>query len=344
MTGFINFQQLLSMAIIDSLVTGCASYIILLLVLWLFRSFASIFKYHLSNLCLLLVFVAFLWPFHKLLQQKDNITNTEQATPFRPVDNKQAVSGTSIPIATKQVVPVPVAAANAPIPVPQETNSVKAKFLDLVVLKMEAWSNMIFALYILGLLFFSLRLSIAYLYSLDLKKNGIISADENWQNGLKYAIEKLNIKRQVSIFFSTKAISPCIIGYSKAVILIPLALSTRLSTEQAEAILLHELAHLKNYDYYINIGLQILNCLLFFNPFSWLIIKKCKQYREQSCDEITVRENRNIALAESLAFIAENSNSNSLALMLKESKHKLLSRIQNLLDKNNRPKFSIPRR
>lgn len=340
MNGLINFPHQLTMAILYSLAIGCASYIILCIALWLFRSAPSLFKYHFSNVCLLLVFVAFLWPFHNLLQEKQTVAVQEQFTqPAAKTNNPGTKSSSSMANAGTPIA-IP-ALIEQPSPLPNVSQAAPASWPDLVFSKTEEWSNIIFVIYLVGLLFFSCRLIISYIYSLSLKSNGLSPADERWTNCLNYAKEKLNIKRTLPIFFSAKAVTPCIIGYSKAVILIPLALSAQLSTEQAEAILLHELAHLKHYDYYINIVTQAINSILFFNPFSWLIIHKCKQYREQACDEITATQQRTIALAESLAMIAENGNkSNALVLTLKENKYKLLHRIQNLLGRDNKPKLS----
>src|SRR6185437_2127632 len=80
------------------------------------------------------------------------------------------------------------------------------------------------------------------------------------------------------------------------------------------------------------------------NPFSWLIIKKCKQYREQACDTIAAKQNGSIPLAEALVLIAElNAIKASFALNLKSKDHSLLHRVQALLSEKNirRPSISI---
>ena len=336
MTALTNFPELLSLAIVYSIAAGAVCYILLRIVLWLGQRSGSLLKYHISNACLVIMFVAFLWPFRDLQLSKSNSVNIGQETKIIPLTENRAHA------ATLQMVPASTAIkpeANTKASA-DETKTIYPQhksILSVAILKINESSNIILVIYLAGLLFFSCRLLASYMYSRSLKRSGISAATEQWLGSLQFAMSKLNMARDIRIFFSSRAIAPCIIGHGKAVILIPIALSTQLSTEQAEAILLHELAHLKHYDYYINIAMQVINCLLFFNPFVWLTIKKCKQYREQACDEITTREERSLALAESLAFIAENTSKRSaLTLMLKENKYKLLARIQNLLGGSKR--------
>ena len=63
---------------------------------------------------------------------------------------------------------------------------------------------------------------------------------------------------------------PCMIGFFKPIILLPITLTTYLSATEIEAILLHELSHIKRNDYLLNMIQQLITVLLFFNPFAQL--------------------------------------------------------------------------
>ncbi len=78
------------------------------------------------------------------------------------------------------------------------------------------------------------------------------------------------------------------IGYFRPVILLPLGLLTGLSSDQVEAILIHELAHIRRYDYLVN-GLQTLvEGLLFYHPAVWWVGRLMRSEREHCCDDVVV--------------------------------------------------------
>lgn len=58
--------------------------------------------------------------------------------------------------------------------------------------------------------------------------------------------------------------------------------------QQVEAILLHELAHIKRNDYLYNLVNVVIETLLFFNPFVWLLTKHIQTEREHACDDVVV--------------------------------------------------------
>jgi beta-lactamase regulating signal transducer with metallopeptidase domain len=106
-----------------------------------------------------------------------------------------------------------------------------------------------------------------------------------WRLFVKQTAALLGIKKEVKVFFSNMVSTPMTIGFFKPIILIPLASLNKLSSYQMEAVLLHELAHIKRYDYIINIGLCFINIILFFNPFSHLFKMHLQNERENSCDD-----------------------------------------------------------
>jgi hypothetical protein len=59
--------------------------------------------------------------------------------------------------------------------------------------------------------------------------------------------------------------------------------------QQVEAILIHELAHIKRSDYLLNLGVTALELFFFFNPFSRLLIRAIKRERENRCDDLVLQ-------------------------------------------------------
>ena len=279
---------LLTEAIINSLVVGAICYIALKLIVAVFRNIPIIYKYHLSNIALLIPLFSFI----------KNLPELFTSNTPAPVDDIVAV-------ASETVATLPIPAQIEPLEQPE----VSATLWESINNLLQAYSNEILVCYLIGLLLFTIRLSLQYVESRKLKATATLPVSEHWQQLLNSTKQQLNVTGNIVLAFTEKNISPCIIGHAKAMILLPVSLANNLSTEQAEAILLHELAHYKQYDHYINLITQCINCILFFNPFTWLISKEAYKHRELACDDVATKRDRNIELAETLVMIANNKNS-----------------------------------
>ncbi|MEJ7767900.1 MAG: M56 family metallopeptidase [Chitinophagaceae bacterium] len=106
---------------------------------------------------------------------------------------------------------------------------------------------------------------------------------------VKELADQLGIRRKVSVWVSEHIDTPMIIGFLKPTILIPIASINQLTVRQLEAVLLHELAHIKRNDYVVNLFIATVEIIFFFNPFSRLLIESVKQEREKSCDDWVIQ-------------------------------------------------------
>jgi bla regulator protein BlaR1 len=128
-----------------------------------------------------------------------------------------------------------------------------------------------------------------YRYVQVIKKYGLQKANAEWRLFVKKLSAQLGIRKQVQLWASEFVSSPVTIGWIKPIILIPVAALNNLSTQQAEALLLHELAHIKRYDYLLNLIINFIRTLLFFNPFVNAFVKITEVEREKSCDELVLQ-------------------------------------------------------
>ena len=109
------------------------------------------------------------------------------------------------------------------------------------------------------------------------------------------------IKRKVSIWYSSKITSPMTFGFFKPVILLPLALVSNLSLQDTESLIIHELTHIKNNDYFLNWILVITETIFFFNPFITAMGNRIRLEREKNCDTHVLQFNYHaIGYAETL--------------------------------------------
>jgi beta-lactamase regulating signal transducer with metallopeptidase domain len=101
--------------------------------------------------------------------------------------------------------------------------------------------------------------------------------------------QKIALATHVPILESCDVAQPVTIGFFKPVILFPIGLLARLSMTEVEALLLHELAHIRRYDYLINAGQLFLEACFFYHPLFWLMSREARILREYLCDDVVMR-------------------------------------------------------
>lgn len=152
-----------------------------------------------------------------------------------------------------------------------------------------------------------------------------------WTNRTRHLAERLQIPRPVAIGQSAKVAGICTIGHWRPLILVPVGLLTRLPTEQVEALILHELAHVRRNDYLVNLLLGIVKLFFFFNPAVLWLGRQIDQEREEACDDIAVSHCGDPrTYAEGLAGSASLQRQLSMAMAAHRHGYRLLPRIQRL--------------
>jgi beta-lactamase regulating signal transducer with metallopeptidase domain len=138
------------------------------------------------------------------------------------------------------------------------------------------------------------------------------------------------INRKVNIWYSENIHSPMTFGFWKPVILLPVALVNKLSLEQTESLVIHELTHIKNHDYILNWLLVTTEAIYFFNPFVKIVAHKIKLEREKNCDlQVLQFDYPPIGYAETLLQTAKlQQSAYALQLSAVKSKPELLQRIR----------------
>jgi TonB family protein len=121
-----------------------------------------------------------------------------------------------------------------------------------------------------------------------LRIRGVCSAPDRWQNELLRLRARLRMTRPVRLLESCLADVPIVVGHIRPAILMPIGLLAGLPVGQIEAILLHELAHIRRHDYLINVLQRSIESLFFYNPAIWWISRVIRTERENCCDDIVV--------------------------------------------------------
>jgi type II secretory pathway component GspD/PulD (secretin)/beta-lactamase regulating signal transducer with metallopeptidase domain/HEAT repeat protein len=99
---------------------------------------------------------------------------------------------------------------------------------------------------------------------------------------------RLGVHRAVGLLESALVEVPTVVGWLRPVILLPASALTGLRLEQLEAILAHELAHIRRYDYLVNMLQTVVEILGFYHPAIWWISHRIRIERENCCDDLAV--------------------------------------------------------
>ncbi|HHG83571.1 MAG TPA: M56 family metallopeptidase, partial [Bacteroidetes bacterium] len=162
-------------------------------------------------------------------------------------------------------------------------------------------ANLLFAIWALGAFLFTLRFLGSYLYVQRLRHRDTSPVPQAVMDSLLKLKEKLGIHRTIQLLQSAAVDTPMVIGVLRPVILLPIGLLSGLSPEQVQCILAHELAHIRRWDYLINIFQSIVEICLFFHPATWWVSKMVREERENCCDEtVLALKNNNLVYAKAL--------------------------------------------
>jgi bla regulator protein blaR1 len=170
-----------------------------------------------------------------------------------------------------------------------------------------------------------------------LRRKSIFAIDERLENRVRELALKLGISQIVGIVESGMAKVPMVIGHLKPLILIPIGLITTLTEEEVEAILVHELAHVRRRDYLVNMLQSFMEIIFFFNPAVLWISALIKTERENCCDDIVVAQSSSKAdYIKALVSCQEyRMSAPAYGMALTGNKNHLLTRVKRMLSNNN---------
>ncbi|MFN7998693.1 MAG: GWxTD domain-containing protein [Bryobacteraceae bacterium] len=161
---------------------------------------------------------------------------------------------------------------------------------DGILATMAPW---LAPVWITGVLAFYLWQAAGWVSLRRLRRRGVCTVAERWQTELTRLAERLRISRPVMLFESCLAEAPVVLGHLRPLILMPAGMLAGLPPGQAEAILLHELAHVRRCDYLINLVQRLVEGLFFYHPAAWWMARVIRIERENCCDDVVVASGGN---------------------------------------------------
>jgi beta-lactamase regulating signal transducer with metallopeptidase domain len=155
----------------------------------------------------------------------------------------------------------------------------------------DSWQRVLpwcVAAWLIGVVLFSIRLIGGWRFTSRLRNYGVRPAPEEWQHKLEGLIMRMGVSRPVQLLVSSLVEVPTVIGWLRPLILVPVGALTGLPSVHVEALLIHELAHIRRLDYLMNMVQSITEAVLFYHPAVWWISDQIRSERELCCDDIAV--------------------------------------------------------
>jgi len=133
-------------------------------------------------------------------------------------------------------------------------------------------------------------------------------AQRRYVTRLTALARRMGIQRTVTLMESALIDVPSVIGWFKPIVLVPVAFLGSMPPDQIEAILAHELAHVRRCDYFVNLLQIVIETLLFYHPAVRWISRALREERENCCDDIAISvAGDKVTYVSALASLAERS-------------------------------------
>lgn len=148
------------------------------------------------------------------------------------------------------------------------------------------WASLVCTVWYFGVLLMLLRVARDFKVTARYQNDSHVVSDGAVLNTLRTLEQRMGLRKRTRLLIHNTLPQPAALGILRPAILLPVSAITGLNTSQLEAILAHELAHIRRYDYLINIAQCIVEALFFFNPFVWLLSRIVRFERETCCDQL----------------------------------------------------------
>jgi uncharacterized protein (TIGR03435 family) len=110
----------------------------------------------------------------------------------------------------------------------------------------------------------------------------------SWQTAGNRIAARLGLPRVIRIVELSHVDVPLVVGCLRPIVVLPIAAMSQLNPAHVEAILAHELAHVRRHDYVVNLMQTLAETLLFYHPAVWWLSARIRDEREHCCDDVAV--------------------------------------------------------
>lgn len=183
---------------------------------------------------------------------------------------------------------------------------------------------------------FNITSNLSHIYKIRNYRNQPVS--DYWKEKLETLSQTINLNKHIVLLESQLVKVPSVTGFFKPIILLPIGMLSQLPQDQIEAILLHELAHIRRKDYFVNLLQSFAEIVFFFNPGVLWLSSLIKEERENCCDDIAVSVTKCKAkfVHALVSFQEYNMKNNELIMGFGGKKNHLLNRVKRIINNDTK--------
>jgi uncharacterized protein (TIGR03067 family) len=363
-----SFSTKLTLALLHFLWQGCAGGVIVIVGGWLLRGAAARSRYVL-NVATMLVMAACLPVTFLLLETPDHAVPIQShEAPTMPVAHIERPDS-----ATIQALPEGPAAVAVQEPArePEPVTGTELNELDrasttrspvgwlqalsstLTTNALPALSRWVAMLYLTGVTLILGRLLRGVWGGDRLRKMATPIQDAELLQMVSQLANRLGLKVVPTIAWCEQISIPVVVGIITPMILLPMAVASGLTPHQLQALLLHELSHIRRFDPVVNLLQRIVEAALFFHPVVWFVSRRISIERELAADDMVLAAGWDRPLyADTLVRVAELASTITGSDMARRATilgasgtnpSEFKTRVLRLLDESPPPKLNMTR-
>jgi uncharacterized protein (TIGR03435 family) len=189
-------------------------------------------------------------------------------------------------------------------------------------------------LWLAGFLLFSAKTFGGWVCVQRLRRRSIEPVDPAWIGTLQGLMRRLRVSGPLRLYTSAIVEAPTVIGWLSPYILLPISVVTGLGEAELEAVLAHELSHIRRYDYLVNLLQNAVETLLFYHPAVWWVSRRIREEREHCCDDLAVGICGDVMTYAGALARLEELRGTSRAPGIAATGGNLLARIRRLMQQN----------
>lgn len=317
-----GFTVPLSLTLLHFLWQGCVTAAIAYAIGWLLQRSSATLRYwlHVGALLLMVACVSVTFAIVSTSQNRDVTTPEIESgnTPSKLADTSAAVGleADSLIIRPEPVLPTadlghadlgaeglgPLSETDQPA----DVALIAGEHADGLASAIAGISPWLTAFYFAGVAVMLFRLTRSLWSGHRLRRESTVVDDEALLAMIKRQAGRVGLKTAPAVALCSRVTVLTVIGIIKPVILLPASLAMGLAPQQLEALLAHELAHIRRFDLVVNLLQRFVEALLFFHPAVWFVSRRVSIERERACDDTVIAAGwQRVNYADALVRMAE---------------------------------------
>lgn len=237
-----------------------------------------------------------------------------------------------VAVAEMQAVPVVPTMIAPEAAITSEPASNGASWTNPVGNQWASIAPWVVSLWVVGVLVSSARMLGSWFYTRRLRHQAQ-PLSNSWRRRIDALAERVGVQRSVEALQSSRVEVPMVAGWWRPVILMPVGFLTGMAPAQVEAIVAHELAHIRRHDVLVGWIQAVAETLLFYHPAVWWVSRQVRIEREHCCDDVAVAVSASRATYARALTKLEERRQPRPALVLAANDGSLLGRIRRLIER-----------